>query len=135
VWLCHFAPDHVGTWSWVATFATGSKVAQNGGGSSGSYFDGASGAFRVIRSNKVGRDHRGKGFLRYVGAHHLQFVQTKEYFLKAGADSPENFLAYADFDGTLNIGKRRKTWAAHAGDYATGDPTWKNGKGKNIIGG
>ena len=135
VWLCHFAPNQTGTWTWRAEFTTGSKVAQNGGGSSAGYFDNATGSVNVSSTNKSGRDHRGKGLLEYVGEHHLQFAETGEWFLKAGADAPENFLAYDDFDNTPDNGGRRKSWSPHANDYNSGDPTWGNGKGKNIIGG
>ena len=76
-----------------------------------------SGSFDVIKTNKKGRDHRGKGLLQYVGEHHLQFAETNEWFLKAGADSPENFLAYEDFDNTPNFKDFRKTWAPHEQDY------------------
>jgi hypothetical protein len=83
--------------------------------------------------------------LRYIGKRYLQFAGTGEYFLKGGADSPENFLAYADFDGTFDTEKLDRegeakgekfihTYKPHARDFRQGDPTWKNGKGKNIIG-
>jgi len=98
VWLVHFAPDKVGAWDWKASFVEGKNVAQNGGGSSASYFDGAEGSFEVDETDKTGRDHRGKGRLQYVGQHHLRFAGSGEWFLKAGADSPENFLEY---EGTL----------------------------------
>jgi hypothetical protein len=48
--------------------------------------------------------------------------------------SPENFLAYEDFDGTPNIGGRRKSWSPHQKDYVPGNPTWQSGKGSEIIG-
>ncbi len=35
------------------------------------------------------------------GAHYLRHAGSGEYYLKGGADSPENFLAYADFDRHL----------------------------------
>ena len=84
-------------------------------------------------------------FLKYVGKRYLQFTETGEYFIKGGADSPENFLAYADFDGTFDTGElKRKGEAAggksihrygpHVRDWHTGDPTWKDGKGKGIVG-
>ena len=48
------------------------------------------------------------------------------------------FLAYNKFDGTFhNDGHKDdlvKTWEAHRNDWKEGDPTWKNGKGKEIIG-
>jgi hypothetical protein len=49
-------------------------------------------------------------------------------------DSPENFLAYEDFDGTPNYGNRRKSWSAHQRDFVPGNPTWQGGKGSEIMG-
>ena len=83
-WHCHFSPDEIGLWSYNVSFMTGKDVAVNSGGTA-SYFDGTTGAFEILDSDKTGRDHRGKGRLRYVGAHHLQFAEG-EWFLKAGAD-------------------------------------------------
>ena len=31
---------------------------------------------------------------------YFRFKDSGKYWLKGGADSPENFLGYADFDGT-----------------------------------
>lgn len=131
-WRVHFAPDEEGAWSWSASFRTGTDVAASTSSTAGTAtsFNGASGSFTVGATDKTGRDHRGKGRLAYASAHHLRFLQTGEYFLKGGADSPENFLAYGDFDQTT----AKHAYAPHAGDWASGDPTWKGGKGKNIIG-
>lgn len=132
-WRVHFCPDEEGTWSYSASFRTGVDVAASTSPSAGAAtsFNGASGSFTVGPTDKAGRDHRGKGLLRYTGQHHLQFAQTGEYFLKGGADSPENFLAYDDFDQTT---QGKHAYAPHAGDWQSGDPTWKGGKGKAIIG-
>ena len=83
-WHCHFSPDEIGFWSYDVSFVAGKDVSVAGGGEP-SYFDGASGVFEILKSDKVGRDHRGKGRLRYVGEHHLRFAEG-EWFLKAGAD-------------------------------------------------
>jgi hypothetical protein len=49
--------------------------------------------------------------------------------------SPENFLAYDDFDNTPNNGDRRKSWLPHVKHFVTDrDPTWQDGKGRGIIG-
>jgi hypothetical protein len=49
--------------------------------------------------------------------------------------SPENFLAYDDFDNTPDYKGRRKSWAPHEQHFLAGsDPTWNNGKGTGIIG-
>ena len=135
-WRAHLAPDKEGTWKYAVSFTRGKLAALAGGGVAVKPFDGASGSFKIAKTDKSGRDFRGKGRLSYVGKHHLQFAGTKEYFLKAGADAPETFLAYADFDGTLankpNV--PLKTWSPHLKDWTAASPTWQNGKGKGMIG-
>ena len=81
------------------------------------------------------RDNRGKGPLQYVGERYLRFANG-EPFLKGGADSPENLLAYADFDDTFDANSNNavKTWDAHVQDWNPGDPTWGDGRGKGLIG-
>lgn len=135
-WRVHFAPDATGTWTYAASFRTGSDVAISLSGSAGSAtsFDGEKGSFTIDATNKTGADFRGKGRLREVGQHYLQHLGSKEYFVKAGAGSPENFLAYADFDNTTAGKKILHKYAPHVNDYRTGDPTWKSGKGKAIMG-
>ena len=77
-----------------------------------------------------------EGRLTYVGKPYLQFAGSKRYFLKAGADAPETLLGYADFDDTTVSTKKvpLKTYKPHLQDWKEGDPTWKNGKGKGLIG-
>lgn len=136
-WLAHLSPDKVGTWNYAIRFTKGINAALDGGGAALSPFDGQSGSFSIAESDKTGRDFRAHGRLQYVGKHHLQFAGSKEYFLKAGADAPETLLGYADFDNT-SAGKPDKvplkTWGPHLQDWKDGDPTWKNGKGKGLIG-
>jgi Domain of unknown function (DUF5060) len=134
VWLVHFAPPVDGVWTWTASFTKGTNVAQYGGGSSAGFFDQATGSMTVGKTDKSGRDHRGKGMLEYVGEHHLRFAETGEWFLKAGVDSPENLLAYDEFDNTDNSKGWRKSWSSHIQDFRDGDPTWSGGQGKGIVG-
>lgn len=145
-WRVHFVPDETGRWTYTVSFRTGEDIALSSDPSAGSAtaFDGAKGTFRIAPSDKTGRDFRAKGLLRYVGEHYLQFAETGDYFLKGGADSPENFLAYADFDGTYDasadsgsykdVGTFIHKYKAHLRDWKPGDPTWKGDKGKGIIG-
>jgi hypothetical protein len=140
-WLVHFAPNQTGKWNYQVSFRQGDNVAvsdDRSAGQSAGLCDGQKGSFTVAASDKTGRDFRGKGMLQYVGKHHLQFADSKEFFLKAGADSPENFLAYADFDGDFKTDGQKdnlvKTWEAHIKDWKAGDPTWGDGKGKGLIG-
>jgi hypothetical protein len=135
-WLAHLSPDKTGGWTYRVNFTNGKNEAVNGKGDVLKPFDGQTGKFVIAASDKSGRDFRSKGRLNYVGGHYLQFAGSKEYFLKAGPDSPETLLAFADFDNTLTMESNVpvKTWAPHAGDWKAGDPTWKDGKGKNLIG-
>ena len=140
-WRVHFAPDEAGTWTYKVSFRKGTQVAVSDSplaGTSADYFDGTIGAFDISETDKTGRDFRGKGRLRYVGKHHLQFAETGEYFVKGGADAPENFLAYQDFDGPFKTDGEKddlvKSWAAHAPDWKSGDPVWQGTKGKGMIG-
>jgi len=55
-------------------------------------FNGVKGSFKIAKSDKKGRDLRAQGRLTYVGRHHPQFAGTKEYFLKAGADSSQTLF-------------------------------------------
>ena len=101
-WRVNFMPDEEGNWNYVASFRQGNWIAINEDPNAGKgvAFDGAKGSFAIAPSDKTGKDFRGKGLLRYVGKNYLQFAETGEYFLKGGANSPENFLKYYEFDGT-----------------------------------
>lgn len=137
-WRCHFAPDRTGAWTYKVTFRRGKDIALSGkGGEPVALLDGKSGELKVAPSDKSGRDLRGHGRLRYVGKHYLQFAGSGKYFLKAGADAPETLLAFADFDNTIAGNPKKapiKKWAPHVEDWKAGDPTWKDGKGKGLIG-
>jgi hypothetical protein len=143
-WRARFTPDRTGNWKFRISFRQGAGVAVAESANAGTAlapFDDAAGTFSVAETNKTGNDLRARGRLQYVNKHHLQFAGTREWFLKAGADSPENLLAYEDFDDTPNYkwegrlgGGFRKNWQPHVRDWKDGDPTWKNGKGKGLIG-
>lgn len=139
-WRVRFTPDQEGTWNYTASFRTGTDVTLSTSPAAGTpvSFDGDSGSFSIGPTNKTGGDFRGKGILRYVNRHHLRFQETGEYFLKGGADSPENFLGYFEFDGTTDTGGLISNflhqYQPHASDWNAGDPTWQTLKGKNIIG-
>ncbi len=139
-WRVHLAADKIGTWTYKVDFRKGDWLAvserKNAGESAG--FDGAEGTFEVAKSDKTGLDNRAKGFLQYDGTRYLKYAETGKPMIKVGPDSPENFLSYADFDGTFHKDGHKdnlvKTWEPHLKDWKEGDPTWKNGKGKAIIG-
>ncbi len=138
-WRAHFAPDRTGRWTYHITFTAGQLAALNGQekGTPRPPFDGQTGSFDVAASDKTGRDLRAHGRLEYVGKHYLRFAGSKKYFLKVGADAPETLLGYSEFDNTV-AGKPGKvplkTWKPHVRDWREGDPSWKEGKGKGLVG-
>lgn len=142
-WRVHFAPDEAGTWYYTASFRAGTEVAASSNATAGTPtgFDGARGSFTVGPTDKTGRDFRSKGLLLHLNERYLRFAETGEVFLKGGADSPENFLGYFEFDNTQDNGGAANDLAGglhryqpHVQDWRTGNPTWKGGKGKGIIG-
>src|SRR5215216_141341 len=96
-------------------------------------FDGASGTIEVAE-----RDSDAPGFLRwgrleYVGGHYLKF-RDGPYWLKSGANSPENFLGYSGFDNTPQA---QHSFTAHVGDWRAGNPVFDTSSvdgGKGLIG-
>jgi hypothetical protein len=146
-WRAHLSPDKAGEWRYTIRFKKGKDAAINDDAKTESVaaLHRRTGKFTVLATNKKDGDFRGKGRLEYVGKHHLQFAGSEEYFLKVGADSPESLLAYADFDGTeskTNAAPREgeaapavlHKYEPHRKDWKEGDPTWKEGKGKGLIG-
>lgn len=135
-WRVHFTPGTTGNWTWTASFVQGAGAAVNPWAGTPAAFDGASGSFHAYASDKTGDDFRHKGRLDYRNRRYLKFIGTKDYFIMTGAGSPENFLAYQEFDGTFNESGTdyTKSYAPHAADWNPGDPTWQGGQGKGIIG-
>ncbi len=135
-WRVHVSPDKVGRWNWRASFVAGPNVAllPTATGQATGPVDGATGSFEVTATNKTAPDFRARGRLQYVGKHYLRFAGSGEYFLKAGADAPETLLGYEDFDNTKTLKTALHTYAPHVQDWKTGDPGWKGGKGKGLIG-
>ncbi|MDF7826633.1 DUF5060 domain-containing protein [Pontiellaceae bacterium B12227] len=138
-WRAHLAPGHIGTWNYQIFFRSGSNVAVELGEAAGSAvfpYEGTSGSFTVSETDKDPDDFRSKGRLIYDGTRYLKHAATGGAFIKTGADAPENFLNYLDFDNTYNHGGTdyRRDWADHVADWQSGDPTWGSSKGKGIIG-
>ena len=140
-WLVHFTPCAEGEWTYAVSFRTGLEIAANvkpGGGKSAGTVDGKSGSFEIGPTDKTAPDLRAKGRLQYVGEHYLRFAETGEWFLKCGADAPENLLAYAEFDNTPNVKGRLKTWEPHLRDYSSeaDDLLWgkDSDRGKGLLG-
>ncbi len=134
-WKVRFTPDEVGRWSYGVAFRRGPRAALSDEADVGepAAFHGKEGAFTV-----AARDPDAPGFLKwgrleYVGGHYLKF-RDGPHWMRGGADSPENFLAYHGFANTTagKFGLHR--YAPHVRDWTPGDPDWGNGKGRGIIG-
>ena len=148
VWQVRFKPDRTGNWKFKISFREGPRLAISDDPEAGNptSFDGLTGDFNVDPSDKRGDDFRAHGRLEYVGERYLRFSETGQYFIKGGADSPENFLAFHEFDGTHyggdnqdrsgedNPNSNLHRYTAHIGDWNPGDPTWHGDRGKGIIG-
>ncbi len=143
IWRVHFSPDAPGSWNYRANFLTGEEIAVNSDHSGEPVsFDGASGSFKIAPSDSTADGFYKWGRLEYVGEHYLKF-RDGDYWIKGGADSPENFLAYEGFDNTrkstenyddLESVPALHTYEVHVEDWKSGDPDWGDGKGKGIIG-
>ncbi|MGK7395251.1 MAG: DUF5060 domain-containing protein [Candidatus Cyclobacteriaceae bacterium M3_2C_046] len=148
IWQVRFRPDMEGEWNYQVSFRKGDQIAISDDPEAGEAvaFDGESGSFVV---NPIPEDAKGfhaLGKLQYVNQRYLQFAETGDYYIKGGADSPENFLGYADFDSTYVIGqpversgeakpqKQLHRYQPHLQDWQEGDPSWQDGKGKSMIG-
>ncbi len=147
-WRVHFCPPSEGEWSYQVSFLKGRDiaVADDLSQGQGCFMNGKNGKLKIEKSDKNSPDFRAKGRLQYDGTRYLKHSGNGETFLKGGADSPENFLGYREFDGTYyggsNIARSGEAdpnqglhlYEPHIKDWKEGDPQWKNGKGKGIIG-
>ncbi|KPL08291.1 hypothetical protein AMJ86_01220 [bacterium SM23_57] len=145
-WRTYFSPDEIGSWKWKVSFRQGKDVAISKdpkAGKSWKPLDGLSGTFKVVESNKTGRDFRnpGKGLILNRGHHYLTFASGKP-FLKGGPGVPENMLGYYGFDNTTSNNKRGPLYenipfeelylhrfAGHTRDWQPGDPDWNRNDG------
>jgi hypothetical protein len=148
-WRVHFCPPVKGDWNYIISFRKGKSIAISSDLQAGDPVkcDGLKGNISISETDKIAPDFRSKGRLEYTGERYLRHAGTGEYFLKGGTDSPENLLGYKDFDGTYYGGNNKTrtgeaspnkglhTYDPHVSDWKEGDPAWKNGKGKGIIGG
>lgn len=143
VWQARFRPDQEGEWRYSVSFRKGENIAISDDPEAGEglAFDGESGTIEVGSSL-----NDSEGRLIVSDDHYLRYADSGRAFLKGGADSPENFLAYEGFDGTFRgelpedrsgeatAKESLHTYSPHIGDWKEGDPSWQGGKGKGIIG-
>ncbi len=146
LWQVRFTPDRKGEWSYVARLEHGDSIAIKDSEYQGKpvHLLNANGKFQVIETDQNGSVfHRNGRLLPKHG--YFQFAGSGDFFLKGGANSPENLLAYSGFDDTyrMRVDNREgessvdstiHTYAPHIKDWKTGDPLWKNSAGKGLIG-
>ncbi len=146
VWQVRFIPEVLGEYTYSAKLYKGDSIAitNNIENAEQIKLTNSNGTFVVVDSEKTANGKRFKGRLIAENGY-FKFRDTNEYFLKVGADSPENFLAYSGFDDTYRLEDSKKegeakinlavhTYSQHFKDWNEGDPTWKGGEGKAIIG-
>jgi len=149
VWKIQFRPDNVGTWNYKISFKKGKNIVVIDGENMGESLelDGYEGTLEIAESDKTGDDFRAKGRIVNGGKGYFKFQGTDEIWIKNGADSPENFLAYHEFDQTTRFTLKKviregeanpddgiHKYEHHIADWKDGNPTWKNDKGKGMIG-
>ncbi len=149
VWKVHFRPDAIGQWDYKVLFRKGKNIAVVDGDDPGDPMeaDGAEGSIDIVASDKSAPDFRALGRIVNGGKGYFTFQESGDLWIKNGADSPENFLAYEGFDqtsrfslkkvvreGEANVRESLHSYETHVADWHEGDPTWQNGKGKGMIG-
>lgn len=148
-WQVNFVPDEAGTWTYNVSFRTGKDIAISTVANEGTSLPphAATGSFIVAAANPKAPGFISKGRLVSDGGQFLKFSETNKYFIKNGADSPENFLAFVEFDQTYRYGNKAinregeanpkescHKFEPHVKDWKEGDPLWQGTKGKGIIG-
>lgn len=130
-WRVRFTPNKPGRWTYSAALRAGPAVAIDLAPEAGEprTLPSQTGMFEVTPRDPAAPGFARWGRLAYVGAHYLKF-QDGPYWLRGGADEPEDFLGYAGFDRT----PPRHRYAAHEADWQPGDPDWGDGRGRAIIG-
>lgn len=148
-WQVNFVPNVAGTWNYTVSFRNGTDISVGNETTEGKRLapDGVTGKLTISETDSNAPGFLAKGRIVYSGERYLRFSGTGEYFLKNGADSPENFLAFVDFDQTYRYGNKAifregeanpkescHKYETHIKDWKAGDPGWQNGKGKGLIG-
>lgn len=143
-WRAYFSPPSTGEWQYVASFRSGPDIAVEtapGAGTTMNVIDGSGGTFTVAGAPPVSRDMRTRGLLEHRdGERYLRFAGDGRVYIEGGMDSPENIFGYSEFDNTTKFSDANSCkgilhdFAPHAGDWNNGDPAWRNGQGKSLIG-
>lgn len=150
IWKVHFRPDEVGKWNYKVSFRKGKNIVVIDGENLGEPVDlnDTEGTLEIDASDKSGDDFRAKGRIINGNKGYFKFQGTDKIWIKNGTDSPENFLAYHEFDQTTRFTLKKviregeanpddglHKYETHVTDWKEGNPIWQNGKGKGMIGG
>jgi hypothetical protein len=145
VWCCRFCPDQLGEWTYEARLSRGSWIAIDEDVNSGETLPIENNTGGFIASTKETQSNALELHGRIKARGQYFYHADGTLWLKAGANSPENLLAYVDFDDTYRINTKTRDGEAsaesplhkfepHRDDWREGDPTWRGGQGKSIIG-
>ncbi|MEM6690693.1 MAG: DUF5060 domain-containing protein [Planctomycetota bacterium] len=155
VWKCRVALPSVGKWAYAAKLSSGegvrllpADIVQSQGKAIA--IDNAMGEIlvREEENGSVGMSgFRGRGMLTTSGRYY-KFSGESKPWIKSGANSPENLLAFEGFDETRRLPAKSRegeatvkgsihSFVPHLGDWQDGDPAWGSGgtkRGQAIIG-
>ncbi len=140
-WQVKFSPSASGLWFFESQMLRGNEIAIRADEMSNTLWK-TKGTFEITPVDSLAFGFYKTGRLQYIGEHYLREGETGRAFLKNGVGSPENFLAYHEFDGTFdNGGAATPTlnnglheYSIHADDWKKGNPTWGEDKGRAIMG-
>lgn len=141
IYRAHFAPRQPGRWRWHASMVTGDGVNIDEAEGTSQRLSNPTGTFCADAPEATTGFYR-HGFIAHRGSHYLLHDDGRVW-LKTGTNSPENLLAYADFDNTMDLPGGAGTqglqdglhrYEPHVGDWHPGDPEWSGGRGHGLIG-
>ena len=141
-WAARFLPPAPGLWTATVSMRRGVDVAASGDPNAGApepVLHGRTHTFRVEPLRPTATGFYRFGTLQDTGRHHRKF-EFGPYFLKAGSNSPENFLAIRCLDDVTKSGGEGliHSYAAHVQDWRQGDPILDRGNvtddGRGVIG-
>ncbi|MGI9531410.1 DUF5060 domain-containing protein [Lutimonas sp.] len=145
VWQARFSADRPGEWTYKATLKKGEKSAIGAEGSTTEVeISNSLGDFTIVSDSASTSCFYKNGRIS-VNSGYFFFHDTKKYWLKMGANSPENLLAFEDFDGTFRMQEEKREGEAeandkihsyknHIKDWDINDPVWQGSKGKGLLG-
>ncbi len=147
IWRTHFTPSNSGLYHYESYLYSGDKAAlSKTNNPSLDIVAAQKGTIDISAATVAQKPFEKTGFLDIKDGF-FYATRTQQYWLKAGANSPENLLGYWEIDGTYrhsdqqregesNTGEGLHKFEAHIKDFSQDDLLWgqdKN-KGKGLIG-